>query len=246
MSHWLPSTARDDDGLLRLLCFPHAGGGSAMFHRWRRRLDGIAHVVPINLPGRENRSREPAIDSLPQLIEQMSQALGDFVATGPVAMFGHSMGGLISYEWAQRLRREGIEVEHLFISAYRLPGQPQISTDPLHMMPDRTMIEHLNGKYGAGTITSKGEVDLMMNLASTIRADLKLLETCIHLDYEPLTCPLSVLGGSEDEQITQMLLQEWEPRTVGNFKLQIFPGHHFYLRNQEEAVTNFIRSQLEQ
>lgn len=246
MNPWLPSTAENDGGLLRLLCFPHAGGGSAMFHRWHRPLDGIAHVVPIKLPGRENRSREPAIDSLPQLIEQMHTALRDFVAAGPIALFGHSMGGLISYQWAQRLRTEGIEIEHLFISAFPPPGQYQASTDPLHLLPDRTMIERLNGKYGAGTTPSEKEVDLMMYMASTIRADLKLLETCTHQDYGPLTCPLSVLGGSEDEQITQTLLQQWESRAAGNFNLQMFPGHHFYLRNQEETVTKFIRNRLEQ
>jgi medium-chain acyl-[acyl-carrier-protein] hydrolase len=174
----------------------------------------------------------------------MTRELRSFAAAGPIALFGHSMGGLISYEWAQRLRTEGIEVQHLFVSACRAPSQFRLPADPLHKMPDRNMIERLNGKYGTGAATSKGEMDLMMFMAPTIRADLKLLETYTHPEHAPLDCPLTILGGADDDQITRVLLQDWEQRTTGNFKLRIFPGHHFYIRSQDEAVTKFVKNRL--
>ncbi len=215
-----------------------------MFHRWARRLPESIHVVPIKLPGREDRSREAAIDNTHDLVNELTTNLLDFAAAGPIALFGHSMGGLISYEWAQQLRSSGLTIEHLFVSSCRPPSQFRMPENPLHKMPDREMIENLNGKYGTGAATSREEMELMMYMASTIRADLQLLETYKLGRHEPLDFPLTVLGGADDEQITRVVLQEWETFTTGQFRLRIFPGHHFYIRSQDAAVTRFISNQL--
>jgi medium-chain acyl-[acyl-carrier-protein] hydrolase len=215
-----------------------------MFHRWARRLPQSIHVVPIKLPGREDRNRQPAIDNMPEMVEQLTRHLHEFVSAAPLALFGHSMGGLISYEWAQRLRREGIDVEHVFVSSCRPPSRFCTPQEPLHTLSDKQMLDKLTSKYGAGPI-SKDELDLMMFMAPTIRADLQLLETYRHADQEPLACPLTVLGGAEDPRIHRVLLQEWEAFTSDSFKLRVFSGHHFYLRTQDDVVTKFVATRLD-
>ena len=241
-SAWLPTNAFVDDAL-RVLCFPHAGGGSAMFHRWSRRLPDWLHIVPIKLPGREDRGRETAIDNMATMIDELSFHLADYVADGTVALFGHSMGGLIAYEWAQRLRDTGIAVKHVFVSSCRPPSNFGPSDEPLHTLTDREMLEKLTSKYGAGP-TSPDEFELMMLMAPTIRADLQLLETYRHPDHQALNCPLSLLGGAEDPQVTCVVLQQWQPFTTGAFKVRVFPGHHFYLRTQDDAIIRYMTTQL--
>ena len=241
---WLPTNARSSDRM-RLLCLPHVGGGSAMFHRWALRLVDRVNVVPVKLPGREDRTKEPAFDDLRQLVRRLSSDLTNYVQEQPLALFGHSMGGLICFEWARQMQAAGIEVQHVFVSSCRPPHRFRMPDQPMHQLPDRQMIEHLNGKYGTGTATSNDELDLMLFMAPTIRADLKLLETySLKEGSPPLSCPLSVLGGTDDKQITRVVLQEWERYTASDFKLRIFPGHHFYIRSQDEAVTKFIAQRL--
>lgn len=244
-SPWLPTNA-GSDGRLRLVCFPHVGGGTAMFHRWARRVPQDLQVVPIKLPGREDRSWEPAVDSVAELVDRLTTDLLDYLRAAPFAFFGHSMGGLISYEWSQRLRGEGIQPRHMFISACRPATKFAAPQAPLHTRPDDEMIQLLNARYGTGEATSSDELTLMRLMAATIRADLKLLETYTHAHDQPLSFPLSVLGGAEDKQITRTLLQGWQPLTEKRFSLRIFPGGHFYLRDQESAVISFVASRLAQ
>ena len=86
------------------MCLPHAGGGVAPFYRWSSWLPPDIRLLPVNLPGRESRLREPAIDDLPRLIEAMGQAI-DPQLGGPFAVAGHSMGAMLAFELARRWRR---------------------------------------------------------------------------------------------------------------------------------------------
>ena len=89
---------------LRLFCFPYAGGGASIYHPWSKRLSGDVEICPLYLPGRENRLREPCFKRLSSLVEELTDALTHFMDV-PFAFFGHSMGALISFEVARRLRR---------------------------------------------------------------------------------------------------------------------------------------------
>ena len=63
-------TAPDPTARLRVFCFPHAGAGATTYQPWIRRVQGTGvQICPVQLPGRENRFREPAHDRLDPLLE---------------------------------------------------------------------------------------------------------------------------------------------------------------------------------
>src|SRR5215467_15197573 len=86
--------------LLRLFCFPYAGGGASLFRLWSDSLPPEIDMCPVHLPGREGRLKEPPFTSLTPLIQALAQALRPYMDI-PFVFFGYSMGALISFELAR-------------------------------------------------------------------------------------------------------------------------------------------------
>src|SRR5262249_15064603 len=91
---------------VRLICFPSAGGGPAMFRPLARALPADIELLAVCLPGRESRLREPPAGHLVGLAGQLARELADTV-DGPYLMFGHSMGAMLAYEVCRWLQRTG-------------------------------------------------------------------------------------------------------------------------------------------
>src|SRR4051812_21915470 len=121
---WIAGGAPRTDAELRLFCFAHAGGGSALFRGWDRRLPAGVGVCPVVLPGRGARLREPPVNRMDLLIGPLTEALRPY-ADRPYALFGHSMGAAVAWEVARRFAGEspGPPVL-LFVSGRRAPHLP--------------------------------------------------------------------------------------------------------------------------
>src|SRR5262245_5024504 len=107
-SPWVRSFSPRPDPRLRLWCLPHAGGSASMFRDWPGGLPGAVEVGASQLPGREDRIAEPAVDDAAELADQLWQHVGPHLDR-PYALFGHSMGALIAFELARRARAAGAE-----------------------------------------------------------------------------------------------------------------------------------------
>src|SRR4051794_20676020 len=117
-SPWIRFDAPDARAALRLFCFPYAGAGASVYRGWKRRPPASIHVCPIQLPGREERIREPPFTNMDALCAALLPELAPYLDM-PVALFGHSMGALIAYQAATRLRNQGCEPVHLLVSGQR-------------------------------------------------------------------------------------------------------------------------------
>jgi len=156
---------------LRLFCFHHAGGGSALFRGWRRALGPHVAVVPVLLPGRERRAGEPRFTDLAALVADLDAALGEQLAA-PHAFFGHSMGALIAYRLACRRRAAGAALPRaLVVSAYPAPHLP--APLPPGAGDARALVQLLTGVGGLPPEVlerTHGQEDLL----AVVRDDLRL------------------------------------------------------------------------
>lgn len=240
---WLPKTHSEGQNRTQVFCFPHAGGGSAIYHRWEKLLPRHLGVVPIKLPGRESRFNETSHDNIETLIAAMAPEIVDAMHE-PFALYGHSMGGLIAYELAQHLRKQYAKSPRaLFVSASRSPDRFK-ENQTLHRLPDEEMIRSLVRDFGRGGEVSAAELDMMRMMSDTIRADLKLLETYEHATQDPLPCPIIGIAATEDHKVTVSDVNGWRAFTTERFTMRTMPGHHFFLREQEKAITELIASRL--
>lgn len=200
-----------------------------MFQGWSDWLPPEVEVCAVRLPGREGHFPEPPFTNLSSLIPKLFQVLRPRLS-GACALFGHSMGALISFELARHLRREGhLLPAHLFISGHRAPRLP-LSTPPIHRLPDAEFLNKLRSLGGSPQKVLENN-ELMEVLSPTLRADFALCETYSFLEEEELDCPITVFGGEQDETVEYDELLAWRAQTRGAFCLCMLPGNHFFLES---------------
>src|SRR6266576_5801192 len=113
---WFPFNGAEIPAPFRLFCFSHAGGSAMIFRPWQKAMAPEIEVFSVQLPGRGGRVMEPPATRMPALADMTTDAVARYIDR-PFAFFGHSMGGLLAFEVAQRLRaRRGVGPAHLFIS----------------------------------------------------------------------------------------------------------------------------------
>lgn len=227
---------------LRLFCFPYAGGGASIFRFWSATLPTEVEVCPVQLPGRENRLREPAFTCLSPLVEALAQVLRPFMDI-PFAFFGYSMGALISFELARHLRRDHNPGPlHLFVAAHRAPQLPQ-SHPSLHQLPDPAFLDALHRLGGTSSSLYEHE-ELMKLMFPMLRADFAVCETYIYSTEAPLACPITAFGGELDTHVSTEALLAWREQTKGLFTLSILPGNHFFLHSQQQLLLQTLSQDI--
>jgi medium-chain acyl-[acyl-carrier-protein] hydrolase len=229
---------------LRLFCLPYAGGGASIFRSWADKLPSEVEVCPIYLPGREGRLKEPLFTRLSPLVEALAQALIPFM-DAPCAFFGHSMGALISFELVRHLRRTSYQRPVcLFVSAHRAPQLPDTSAK-FHDLSDPALIDALH-RLGGTPKTILQHAELMKVILPILRADFELCETYVYTPEAPLDCPIFAFGGEQDTLVSMQELQAWGTQTRQSFTLNMLPGDHFFLHNQQDLLLQLLAEKIVQ
>jgi surfactin synthase thioesterase subunit len=226
---------------MRLFCFPYAGAGASIFVQW---IDGLlpdVEVCPVQLPGRENRIAEPCLTRIDEVADFATEALMPYFDTD-FAFFGHSLGALIAYQVAQRLAAS-TSPQHLIVSGRRAP-QILRRDEPTWNLPDPDFKEHLKSLNGTPTEVLDND-ELMQLLLPTIRADFYLDETYFHVDNcQKLRCPITVLTGDRDVEVSESNILPWKDLTINEFKVKTLRGDHFFINKNVNLVLKSLANIL--
>lgn len=240
---WVINPQPNPQATLRLFCLPYAGGGIAPFRAWSRELPATIDVCLVQLPGRETRLSEPAINQLERLLELLVPQMQPWLDR-PYAVFGHSMGAVIGFELVRTLMQQGQPAPaHLFVSGRRAPHLPETRA-LVHMLPDAEFVPALQQRYNAIPELILQEPELLALFLPTLRADFTLIETYRYVGSPPLPCPLTVFGGLADPVVTQEELAAWHEHTSSAFAVRMFPGDHFFLNSTRSALLGAIAHPL--
>lgn len=232
-----------EDPQLRLVCFPYAGAGASVFHRWVDVLPETVELHAVQLPGRETRIREVPVRDMNQLIKRIHPEIVTLF-DGPVFFFGHSMGALIAYEYSLYLGyAHNMEPNHLFLSGRRGPNIPS-KREPIHDLPDDQFIDQIRKLGGTPeeVLTSPELLGLMLPL---LRADFALIENHLLEGGRYLSCPTTAMGGESDPKVSASDLSDWREATVGRFREKMYSGGHFFLNEHYPEIVREIVGDFE-
>jgi medium-chain acyl-[acyl-carrier-protein] hydrolase len=241
---WLAYHKSNARAAVRLFCFPYAGSGALIYRSWPNELPKQVEVCPMQLPGRGGRIMEPCYTNLSQLVEDAMHVLLPYLDM-PFAFFGHSMGALVSFELARRLRaRHGLEPIHLFASGRMAPQLPP-REPPSYNLPEPEFIEKLRTLNGTPREVLE-HPELMQLVAPIVRADFEAIQTYVYTPDAPFNFPLTVFGGLQDFEITREDLEGWREHAGASFKLRMLPGDHFFLHSSQQLLIRTLTQELHQ
>ena len=232
---------------IQLFCFPYAGSGASFFKSWSHKLSDKIEICIAAYPGREHRIKEKPILDVKVLLEELSVACIHHI-NRPFAIFGHSMGGIISYGLARNLEKLNIIPEYLFISACPPPTRHIDKNNALSLLSEDEFIRIIVERYNAIPDIILKDKDLRAIFLPTLRTDISLEEQYV-LAFDkdkdmPLDCNIVSFGGQQDSQVSDVALNNWQSLTNRTFFTKIFPGDHFYLTEYQFLLLDTLREIL--
>lgn len=187
--------------------------------------------------------REPLLTR----IDEVVGALGPVLASAlemPFALFGHSMGAVLAYETARYLRRKRLPLPcQLFVAGHRAPHLLQEEVVP-EGASDEKLIEYLHTLGGTPpeVLTTPELLELLL---PTLRADVDMCAAYRWRSEPPLSCPITVCAGAEDEEGQEPYARAWQEHTTRKLQVVTFPGGHFFVHTAAPALLHALSSSLE-
>jgi len=232
--------ARQPSARIRLVCFPHAGGGPAVFARWAYQLAPETELWNAVLPGRPPRAHERFTADWADLVREFADEIGESVPR-PYALLGQSLGAAIAFEVSRELGTRGSPPVHLFVSASaapdRRPGQP-VPED------DQALIRLVDERYGGLPPAVRAEPELLGYFLPVLRADLRLASAYRYRPGAALGVPLTVFAGDRDPTVPAAGAAGWARHTTADCEVHLLDGGHFCLNDHEPRVLSIIRRRL--
>ncbi|MER6949378.1 alpha/beta fold hydrolase [Nonomuraea sp. NPDC000554] len=233
---WIRRFHPSKGDVVRLVCFPHAGGSASYYFPVSQALSPVAEVLAVQYPGRQDRFAEPCVDDVHELARQIFGNLGPWTDR-PLALFGHSMGATVGYEVARLLEEHGTTPVHLFVSSARAPSRRR--DERVHRMSDDELIAEMR-RLGGTDSSVLGDEDLLRMVLGAVRSDYKAVETYLHRPGPRLECPITALVGDDDPTTTVADAEPWRSHTNAAFDLKVFTGGHFYLNAHTTEMLRII------
>jgi surfactin synthase thioesterase subunit len=222
-----------------LVCLPFAGSGAGFYRAWRKLTAPRIEVVPVQLPGREERFGEP----LPTDLVTVAKEIATDVARanqgkGPVALFGHSLGAVLGYEVAREVAGAypGL-VCHLFVSGS--PGPWTRRARRATGLDDDEFLARVK-EFAGYHHEAFDNPDLRDVLLPVLRADVAMHENYQPAADEPVDIPITALRGTDDRLVSRTQLEQWSATTTAHFTIAELPGGHMYVAETPSALLDYV------
>ncbi|ACS86867.1 Thioesterase [Musicola paradisiaca Ech703] len=236
LGHWFSTAreARPNDSVL--YCLAHAGGNAEDYLRWQSGLSDDLLMKVVTLPGTGRRYCEAYPTDVNQLTENIAAAIareGDKT----FYLFGHSMGAILAWEVAKKLR---IPPAGLLLSASLSPTEiPSPRIVRMAEMDNETFIQEM--AYFNGIDESLMHSPFLNDIvAEKLKRDFQLIAKYRYQYSAPVSAPMMVIVGEHDAHVPVGSLMKWQSHTQHFLGAKQVPGNHFYFNDHPEIMINAI------
>ncbi len=228
---------------VKLICFPYAGGSSAIYSKWRQHLNGGIELIPVELSGHGRRFGEPLYDSIEKIKEDVLEALKE-ENIEEAALFGHSLGSIIAYEVAHELQAKlGVQPKHIFFSGKKAPHFDE-REEYIHKLPEHEFKRKVIELGGTPRDVFENE-ELFDLFLPILRADFTANEAYSYKEKgSRLNSDITVISGTKEDIGIEEILG-WKEHTSKSFRAHKLDGDHFFINSSYKAVIDIINKTLE-
>lgn len=88
---------------MKIFCLPYAGGSSSIYSSWKNLFRNCT-IIPIDLPGHGTNINMNLLDTFSKNLEFLyNEIVSNISDSEKYCIFGHSLGGLFTYEICKKL-----------------------------------------------------------------------------------------------------------------------------------------------
>jgi len=194
----------------------------------------------LEYPGRGNRAGESLLTNADILADDLYHQVATIISNNEhYAIFGHSMGGLMSYLLTRKikLRRHPLPL-HLFITGTAGPFALTRGHRKVHLLNKLEFIEEIKSLNGCPPEILQNN-ELLNYFEPILRADFATTENYVYTNHAPFNIPMTVITGRE-EDLAWDDVQSWQRETVLPVDFRYIQGDHFFIFKDPEAVVEII------
>lgn len=217
----------------QVVMFPFGGGSGYSYIGLISEIAADIEVLAVNPPGHLFNEGK-ALESIDAMVHLYARDLRPFLKENSV-LFGHSIGGLVTYELCKILEKE-TRIKQIIVSSVNPPHCTKEYVDLRSDMETAVLVEKCTVLGGIPEIF-KQEPELMEFFINGLRADLKALELYHHPrpagNIDKIKTHAAVLFAHGDYIVDAGKIKEWE-LYMNCLEFIGFAGHHFYLFEETE------------
>jgi surfactin synthase thioesterase subunit len=228
---------------INIICLPFAGGNKYSYRAYSGSYTASLNFVTLEYPGRGARIKEALIFNLVDLVDDLYSQCIALINEGDYALYGHSMGGLISYLLAKKILANNLNVpKHLFMTGTVGPSAPARLEKKRSLLGKEAFLQEIKDFGGMPDEILKND-ELLDFFEPILRADFTVSESYRHSASPPLNIPITVITGSqEDMEINE--IKTWQRETTEPVDFKVLSGGHFFIYEHVERIVNIIITNL--
>lgn len=228
---------------INLFCVPFAGGNEYSYQKYVEKAPSFLNLIPLEYPGRGARTREPLTSDIDVVVTDIYNQIRKKNDEGDYAIYGHSMGGLVSYLVARKLIDNNYKSPlHLFVTGTPAPSAISRTIKSRHLLPRAEFIQELKELDGVPDELLQDD-EILEYIEPILRTDFKACETYRYQENTPLNLPLTVITGTE-ENVDPADIHLWQKETECQVDFRQIPGKHFFILKYPRVIVDIIAKKL--
>jgi len=225
--------AGNENRVMNVFCFHHAGGTAASYRKWTTKLLPV-RIICVELMGKGTRRGEPFIGNSKMLAQTLAQQIKAKTGSAPFCLFGHSMGAVLAFEVCCILERlYGVKPEKLIVAGRQAP-QDENRSEFKTYMDDQALIEELR-RYQLTPEDVLQNEQFMSYYLPEIRRDYQLSESFCY-NGERTDVPVIAHAALKDAGADRKMMKRWKEVTTNHFEIREFKGNHFFVLEDESYL----------
>ncbi|MNO23761.1 Linear gramicidin synthase subunit B [compost metagenome] len=239
-----------------LVCVPYAGGSAITYQPLAAEMPSHMDLYAMDLPGHDYSRKE---EELLPIEETARLCVEEIKATvkGPVALYGHCVGGALTMEIARQLNEENYPLLRVFLGGTfpiaRIPGRffdlySKIFPSD-RSMSNKSYHAFLKALGGFTEVEDQAERDFMIRCLRHDARESEDYYTSAYANKElpKLNCPVTCIIGEKDRatELYEERYKEW-----GYFSdqvdLVVIPqSGHYFIKHQADQLSQWISDLVE-
>ena len=226
-----------------VFCLPYAGGNKYSYREFKAKAPPFLNFIMLEYPGRGARISEPLTTDIHAIVADLYRQIRNKIDTADYAFYGHSMGGLVAYLLALKVREhQHRQPLHLFITGTSGPSSPSRGEKKRFQMVQEEFIQEIRD-FGGMPDEMLANTELLHYFVPILRSDFEASETYIHDVQPPLDIPVTVITGT-GEDMEAGDIEMWQKESLHKVDFRRLPGKHFFIFEFVPEIIQLIAKKL--